>query len=149
MKELKQRSVCPISCTLDFFGDKWSFLILRDMMFSDKVTFGDFLASSENIASNILTDRLKGLEASGFIFKHYVAGKARVGYSLTERGISLLPMVMEFLKWGVSQGFLGVDPAGMRYSATNSTKVIKKTTAKLLEKLALQRAEEVERMQEV
>jgi len=147
MKELKQRSACPISCTLDFFGDKWSFLILRDMMFNDKVTFGDFLASSEGMASNILTDRLKNLEASGFIFKHYVPGKARVGYSLTERGISLLPLVMEFLKWGVSQGFLGVDPDGMRYLANNSTKVIKKTNALLLEKLARQRAEEAERVQ--
>lgn len=147
MKEWKQRSACPISCTLDFFGDKWSFLILRDMMFSNKVTFGDFLASSENMASNILTDRLKNLEATGFIFKHYVPGKARVGYSLTERGISLLPLLVEYLKWGVSQGFLGIDAEEMTYTANNSAKVIKKTTAALLKKLEKQRAEEAARAQ--
>ena len=67
MSTTKNRSSCPISCTLDTLGDKWSILILRDMMFSDKMTFGDFLASNEKIASNILTDKLKNLENPSFV----------------------------------------------------------------------------------
>lgn len=103
MNAEKKRSECPISCALDILGDKWSLLILRDMMFYDKSTFGDFLDSSEKIATNVLTDKLKSLTNEGLIFKHAVPGKARVGYSLTERGISLVPIMIEYLKWGDSQ----------------------------------------------
>jgi len=131
VKEIKQRSSCPISSTLDFLGDKWSILILRDMMFDYKSTFGEFLNSPEKIATNILTDRLKNLEAEGFVFKHYVPGKARVGYSLTEKGISLVPLITEYIKWGISQNYLGKDPDHMKYISNHAEKFIQETMVKL------------------
>ncbi|MGV0996707.1 winged helix-turn-helix transcriptional regulator [Empedobacter falsenii] len=137
MSTTKNRSSCPISCTLDTLGDKWSILILRDMMFSDKMTFGDFLASNEKIASNILTDKLKNLECAELIFKHKVSGKARVGYTLTEKGISLLPLVMEFVKWGNLQNADGMQPA----KKTNYNKTIEKMTTHLMGRLKMYQPE--------
>ncbi|MES2797610.1 MAG: winged helix-turn-helix transcriptional regulator, partial [Bacteroidota bacterium] len=58
----KMRSECPISCSLEIFGDKWSLLIIRDLMFYQKSTYGDFLKSAEGIATNILAARLQALE---------------------------------------------------------------------------------------
>lgn len=103
MKEIKTRSECPISFCLDLFGDKWALLIVRDMVLNDKTTFKDFLTSEESIATNILTDRLKMLEAEGFILKYPVPGKARTGYCLTEKGISLIPIIIEMAMWGAQQ----------------------------------------------
>ena len=65
----KFRSKCPISCSLDIFGDKWSLLIIRDMVIEQKKTFKDFFSSNEKIASNILTSRLKSLEKIGIFQK--------------------------------------------------------------------------------
>ena len=67
---LKFRSKCPISCAMDIFGDKWSLLIIRDMIFFKRKTFKDFFSSQESIASNILSSRLKGLEKVGIISKN-------------------------------------------------------------------------------
>lgn len=103
MKEIKKRSECPISFSLDFLGDKWTLLIIRDIVLNDKHTFGDFLQSAEGIATNILTNRLKMLEEEGFIIKYPVAGKARTGYCLTEKGITIIPIVIEMAIWGVAQ----------------------------------------------
>lgn len=103
-KEIKNRSECPVSFCLDLFGDKWTLLIVRDMILDNKHTFGELLNSEEGIATNILTDRLKMLEAEGFIFKYPVPGKARTGYCLTDKGISLVPIVVEMALWGAMQG---------------------------------------------
>lgn len=100
MKDISQRSTCPVSFSLDFFGDKWTLLIVRDMILKGYTTFGDFQQSDEGIATNILTDRLKMLEKHGFIIKYPLAGKARTGYCLTEKGISLIPVVIELALWG-------------------------------------------------
>ncbi|KPH14025.1 helix-turn-helix domain-containing protein [Chryseobacterium sp. ERMR1:04] len=100
MKDISQRSTCPVSFSLDFFGDKWTLLIVRDMILKGYTTFGDFQQSDEGIATNILTDRLKMLEKYGFIIKYPLAGKARTGYCLTEKGISLIPVVIELALWG-------------------------------------------------
>ena len=67
MKTIKKRSDCPISCTLDVFGDKWSFLIIRDLLFRKESTYGDFLKSAEGIATNILATRLVTLEENKII----------------------------------------------------------------------------------
>ena len=67
MKEIQHRSNCPIAYSLDYLGDKWVLLILRDLIFTNKSSYGDFLNSDEKIATNILADRLKLLEANGFI----------------------------------------------------------------------------------
>jgi len=98
--KVKNRSECPISCSLDIFGDKWSLLIIRDMMFSNKCTYGDFLKSAEGIATNILASRLQSLEENKLIEKlEHPDSKAKVLYRLTQKAIDLLPIIVEIHLW--------------------------------------------------
>ena len=100
---MARRSDCPISCVLDLIGDKWTLLILRDMLFFNKSRFEEFLESSEKISTNILTDRLHKLEAGGLITKTpYSSHRLRMSYSPTEKGESLIPVLKEIVKWGRS-----------------------------------------------
>lgn len=100
METGKKRSDCPLSCSLDVFGDKWSLLIIRDIMFGNKYTYNDFLKSEEGIATNILASRLKGLEENGIIEKSaHPDSKAKILYRLTQKGIDLLPIIMEVFIW--------------------------------------------------
>ncbi len=100
MEKDKKRSECPISCSLDLFGDKWSLLIIRDMMFFNKSTYGDFLKSDERIATNILATRLQNLEENKFIEKlNHPESKAKVLYRLTQKAIDLLPIIVEINLW--------------------------------------------------
>lgn len=100
METSKKRSECPLSCSLDVFGDKWSLLIIRDLMFGNKRTYNDFLKSEEGIATNILASRLKGLEENGIIEKSaHPDSKAKILYKLTTKGIDLLPIIMEVYIW--------------------------------------------------
>lgn len=97
----KFRSDCPISCSLDVFGDKWSLLIIRDIMLRGKLSYSEFLESEEKIATNILAKRLKFLEAEGILSKRVSpANKSKFLYRLTEKGIDLLPIVVEIMDWG-------------------------------------------------
>ena len=96
----KKRSECPLSCALDIFGDKWSLLIIRDLMFDNKCTYNDFLKSQEGIATNILASRLKELEENGIIEKSaHPDSKAKKLYRLTSKGIDLLPILIEVYIW--------------------------------------------------
>jgi DNA-binding HxlR family transcriptional regulator len=96
-----KRSSCPVSCALDVLGDKWSLLVIRDIMFMRKQYFRDFLTSPEKIASNILSDRLKKLEESNIVLRRRDPGNARrVIYTLTEKGLDLSPAIHELLRWG-------------------------------------------------
>ncbi|KQM69340.1 hypothetical protein ASE74_04860 [Pedobacter sp. Leaf216] len=101
MKEIQHRSDCPIAYSLDYLGDKWIILILRDLIFTSKSSYGDFLSSGEKIATNILADRLKLLEANGFI-KSSVSPekKNKFIYNLTEKSIDLIPLIVELMIWG-------------------------------------------------
>ncbi|PJJ07259.1 HxlR family transcriptional regulator [Flavobacterium sp. 1] len=100
METSKKRSECPLSCSLDVFGDKWSLLIIRDLIFYKKSTYNDFLKSAEGIATNILASRLKTLEENGIIEKSaHPDSKAKILYRLTEKGIDLLPIIMEVYIW--------------------------------------------------
>ena len=100
MSTTKKRSECPISSSLDIWGDKWSLLIVRDLMFSRQCTYGDFLKSEEKIATNILASRLQMLEDNGVISKQeHPESKAKVLYKLTQKGIDLLPMMIEINLW--------------------------------------------------
>lgn len=100
MTKVKKRSECPISCSLDIWGDKWSLLIIRDLIFANKCTYGDFLKSSEGIATNILASRLQGLEENGIIEKSdHPDSKAKILYRLTKKGIDLLPIFVEIHLW--------------------------------------------------
>jgi DNA-binding HxlR family transcriptional regulator len=97
----RRRSDCPISCSLDIFGDKWSLLIIRDIMLRDKVSYSEFLTSEEKIASNILVNRLGVLEAEKIVLKEVSsANKSKFVYSLTQKGVDLLPIVIEIMDWG-------------------------------------------------
>lgn len=94
------RSECPLSNSLDIFGDKWSLLIIRDLMFTNKCTYNDFLKSEEGIATNILASRLKSLDENGVIEKlEHPDSKAKILYRLTQKGIDLLPIIMEVYIW--------------------------------------------------
>lgn len=100
MEVLKKRSNCPISCTLDVFGDKWSFLIVRDLLNLHECTYGDFLKAEEKIATNILAARLVMLEENGIITKFdHPENKVKVLYKLTKKGIDLLPIIVEIGFW--------------------------------------------------
>ncbi len=100
MKEISRRSDCPISYALDFFGDKWSFLIVRDLAFKGQKFYKDFLNAEEGIATNILSDRLKRLESIGVIkSKVFEQLKTQKEYSLTEKGKDLIPILVEVILW--------------------------------------------------
>ena len=100
IKKIDHRSSCPISTALDIFGDKWSLLIMRDMVFKGKSTYGDFLESDEKIATNILAARLALLEYSGILSKkQHPENKAKVLYTLTAKGIDLIPLLVEMIQW--------------------------------------------------
>lgn len=95
-----RRSACAISMALENIGDKWSLLILRDLMFTDKRTYGELQASDEKIATNILAARLLSLEANGLIRKAADPNNGRRSlYFLTEKGIDLLPVIIELRQW--------------------------------------------------
>ena len=96
----KKRSDCPVSNSLDIWGDKWSLLIIRDLMDAKECTYGDFLKAPEGIATNILASRLLGLEENGLIQKlDHPESKAKVLYRLTPKGIDLLPIMIEINLW--------------------------------------------------
>jgi len=98
---MKVRSHCPINFTLEHFGDKWSFLIIRDLMFKGKRHYNEFLEAGEKVSTSVLGDRLKRLEEMGIIFKaEDSVKKSRIRYSLTEKGIDLLPILLEMIIWG-------------------------------------------------
>ena len=103
MMQESQRSGCPINLTLEILGDKWSLLIIRDMIFGNKRHFREFLLKShEGIASNILADRLKRLLQEGIISKaDNPAHKQKSVFSLTEKGIELLPVLAQMSAWGL------------------------------------------------
>lgn len=99
-EESKPRSNCPVNFGLETFGDKWSLLIIRDIVFWGKKTYGDFLKSDEGIATNILAARLASLEEEGIISKTpHPADKRKDIYSLTEKGLELIPLLIEIVAW--------------------------------------------------
>jgi len=97
-----QRSGCPINLSLEVLGDKWSLLIIRDMMFGNRRHFRELLTKSEEgISSNILADRLKTLLEAGIITRDDDPTHKQKGiYSLTEQGIELLPVLAQMAAWG-------------------------------------------------
>jgi len=97
----KRRSGCPVSVSLEVFGDRWSLLIVRDLMVRGYRAFKEFLGSGEGIASNVLADRLQRLEASGIISaEREESDNRRINYRLTEKGVDLAPVMLDLLIWG-------------------------------------------------
>ena len=97
-----RKSGCPIAYTLDILGDKWSFLLIRDMAKFGKKYYGEFLESPEKIASNILADRLKRLEEEGIVSKSQdTENQKKFIYELTKKGNDLMPIMQQIYVWGM------------------------------------------------
>ncbi len=96
----KRRSACPLNASVEMLGDRWSLLILRDMMLRGFRTYKQFLGSYEGIATNILADRLRKLQAHGIITTERDASDGRkLFYLLTAKGIALAPVLAEMVLW--------------------------------------------------
>ena len=121
----KRRSGCPVSISLERFGDRWSLLIIRDLMVRGYRTFKEFEESGEGIATNILADRLQKLEAAGIITAvvEQTDGR-RVNYRLTRKGVDLAPVLLELLIWGARHEETGAPCALIAKMAKNRGKVL-------------------------
>lgn len=98
----KKRSVCPVACALDLFGDRWTLLLVRDLA-CGKQTFGDFHRSPERIATNVLADRLQRMVHAGLVEKFTMAqSPPREAYRLTAKGESLRPILSAVAEWGLA-----------------------------------------------
>lgn len=101
MAESAPRSPCVISNVLDIVGDRWTLLIVRDLIFHGKHEYKEFLASPEAIATNILSDRLKRLVKAGMVNElSYPSNRSRKLYYLTAKGKALMPILIEMISWG-------------------------------------------------
>jgi DNA-binding HxlR family transcriptional regulator len=97
VKRTTRRSDCPINYALQMFGDAWSLLVIRDLMFTERRTYTDFLNAEEGMATNILAARLQQLQADGLIRRR---GSGRgAEYALTQKGLDLLPAMLELIAW--------------------------------------------------
>jgi DNA-binding HxlR family transcriptional regulator len=130
MAKQKRRSDCPINFALEVFGDKWTLLIIRDLMFKGKSYYGEFLQMEEKIATNILADRLLLLENTGIVTRTIDdAHNSKKIYKLTRKGIDLLPVLTEVILWSAKYDkSTAADPTFIRRA--------KKDKAGLLEKIA-------------
>jgi len=96
----QKRSLCPINFALEEFGDIWSLLIVRDILFFEKKTYGEFLSSREGISTNILASRLKQLVEKGILMKKIdKADKRKDIYELTQKGLDLYPVMLQMILW--------------------------------------------------
>jgi DNA-binding HxlR family transcriptional regulator len=101
-----KRSDCPVNFAVETLGDKWSLVILRDIIFWGKHTYGEFLKSDEKIATNILANRLEYLEREGLISKSpHPDDKRKDYYTVTETGVELVPMFIEMIAWSAKSEF--------------------------------------------
>jgi DNA-binding HxlR family transcriptional regulator len=95
-----RRSSCPVATSLDIFGDKWSLLVIRDLLFTDHRRFGDFAGADEGIATNVLAERLERLECEGLIRREPDPADGRkFVYGLTPKGLDLAPLIVEMVIW--------------------------------------------------
>jgi DNA-binding HxlR family transcriptional regulator len=97
MQRTDRRSDCPINFALQTFGDAWSLLVIRDLMFTERRTYSDFLGAEEGMATNILANRLVRLRRAGLIARSGRGKGAR--YGLTEKGLDLLPAMLQVIAW--------------------------------------------------
>ncbi|HZP03376.1 MAG TPA: helix-turn-helix domain-containing protein [Terracidiphilus sp.] len=123
-----RRSGCPVSAALELLGDRWSLLLIRDMMVRGYRTFREFQHSGEGIASNILSNRLQRLEAHGLVEGEPVAEDGRsIHYRLTEKGIALAPVMLELLIWGAHYEETGAPCAVIEHMEQNRAAVLAET----------------------
>ena len=135
MNKIKKRSDCPVSSSLDIWGDKWSLLIIRDLMFAKECTYGDFLKAPEGIATNILASRLQVLEESNILEKlDHPESRAKVLYRLTRKGIDLLPIMIEINLWAEKYFPIPADRKAMLKEVKKDKAAFIKSMTKELER---------------
>ena len=124
----KPRSGCPLSISLDLFGDRWSLLIIRDMMVRGLRTFSDFRRSGEKISTNILADRLRQLEKAGIVVAERAAEDARsIHYRLTPKGIALAPILLEIFLWAGRHEATGAPAEFVKHMEQNREIILAET----------------------
>jgi DNA-binding HxlR family transcriptional regulator len=105
------RSDCPLNYGIEIFGDKWTLLIIRDLMFFEKRHFNELLSSAEGIATNLLADRLAMLEKEKIIRKEKDSQhKQKIIYSLTPKGIDLVPIILSIGLWSEKYATIKLNP---------------------------------------
>ena len=131
MKKDELRSACPINYALEYLGDKWTLLVIRDLVFEGKRFYKEFLDSKEGIATNILSDRLKRLERQGIVeSKVYEKLKTQKEYALTEKGRDLIPILVDMISWSAKyRDGLNVSDEFVQKLEHNRTAVIEAITA--------------------
>jgi DNA-binding HxlR family transcriptional regulator len=139
MKQNIRKSDCPINFALEIFGDRWTFLIVRDLMFKGKHFYGEFLLSEEKIATNTLADRLSMLENNGIVSKSsYPSHKQKVLYSLTQKGIDLVPVLVEFIMWSAKYDKdSAVDMMFVKSVKQDKVGLINQISSRLVEELGV------------
>jgi DNA-binding HxlR family transcriptional regulator len=121
-----RRSDCPVNFAVETIGDKWSLIILRDIIFHGKHTYGEFLRSDEKIATNILANRLEYLEKEGLISKkRHESDRRSDVYQITERGIEIVPMLIEMIAWSANDSVW----QSMKHSGTDQQRRFVERTA--------------------
>jgi DNA-binding HxlR family transcriptional regulator len=124
----KHRSGCPVSTSLDIFGDRWSLIVVRDLMVRGYRTFREFQQAGEGIASNILSDRLHKLEAAGILTTGPAKSDARSShYRLTAKGIALAPVLLELLIWAARHEDTAAPNNFIEHLAQNREAVLAET----------------------
>ena len=135
MQTITRRSKCPISYTMDILGDKWTMLILRDLLLYGKDSFGEFLSSDEKIATNILADRLNVLLQAGFVTKHTApTNKSKFLYRPTEKAIEIIPVLSEITLWAEKYNPDGAPAGIVEPLKKNRTKALRDLKKKVEER---------------
>jgi DNA-binding HxlR family transcriptional regulator len=139
MANNRRKSDCPINFALEIFGDRWTFLIVRDLMFKGKHYYGEFLQSEEKIATNILADRLSLLEKSGIVIKSSdQSHKQKVIYRLSQKGIDLLPILVDVIMWSAKYDkSSAVDVRFVRSVKRDREGLIKEISSRLIAELSV------------
>jgi DNA-binding HxlR family transcriptional regulator len=139
MKQIIRKSDCPINFALEIFGDRWTFLIVRDLMFKGKHFYGEFLLSEEKIATNTLADRLSLLESNGIVSKSSdPSHKQKIMYSLTQKGIDLVPVLVEVIMWSAKYDKdSAVDMKFVKSVKRDKVGLISQISSRLVEELGV------------
>jgi len=133
MKKVDLRSDCPINYALEYLGDKWTLLVIRDLVFEGKKFFKDFQNSQEGIATNILSDRLKRLEALGIVSSAIDKKQRRQKiYRLSPKGADLVPILVEIIIWSSKhKDGLNVNPVFLQKLSADKSGMIKAIQASI------------------
>ncbi len=136
--QTRQLSGCPIDFALELFGDRWTLLVVRDLLVRHKRHFREMMASDEGIASNILTTRLKRLEQWGIIERRPdEQNRRQVVYSLTPKGVDLAPVLVEIAIWSSKYDpHTKVNPAWVRRARRDRESLAKETITDFVDRLA-------------